>query len=339
MRIEHSVVTVSWIPSDMLAGIGRLGTALHVAHNDPPPPDTLGADAAGALERLRAEDRMRFANHLRVFVEVDERGTITDYGHLGAGMIGSTRVALGVGSVTVPAVLLPDRQPEPVVGDGWVRFTQTVGGRTGVPMPRPVRRAPFVQYRAPIVWTTLELTAYADGHSEWKLAGASAFPRHWVYDGGGTLVAKSSVADYKDWAARAFGDHTPWGDQDSPALVAAVETALERELSGVIMGGDFRSRRVDLDAGDTLVEQGQIDDRIFLLLNGVLVVEVDGEVLGEIGPGAVLGERAVLEGGRRTATIRAVTRCRLVAVPADRIDREKLVTLSGGHRREERQPT
>ncbi|MDQ1425668.1 MAG: hypothetical protein QOD72_3166 [Acidimicrobiaceae bacterium] len=337
MRIEHSVVTVSWIPSDMLAGIGRMGTALHVAHNDPPPPDTLGTEIDRALHRLRGEDRMRFANHLRAFVEVDDGGTITDYGHLGGGIIGSTRVGLGVGSVTVPAVLLPDRRPEPVVGDGWVRFTQTVGGRTGVPMPRPVRRPPYVQYRAPIVWTTLELTAYADGRSEWKLAGASAFPRHWVYDNEGALVAKSSVADYKDWAAHAFGDHTPWGDQDSPALVAAVETALERELSGVIMGG--KAKRVDLDPGETLVEQGQLDDRLFLLLNGVLAIEVDGEVLGEIGPGSVLGERAVLEGGRRTATMRAVTGCRLASVPADRIDLDKLVTLAGGHRREERQPT
>jgi Cyclic nucleotide-binding domain len=338
MRIEHSVATVSWIPSDMLAGMGRLGTALHVAHNDPPPPDTLGPDVDAALDRLRTEDRLRFANHLRVFVEVDDEGVITEYGHLGAGVIGSTRVAFGVGSVTVPAVLLPDRRPEPVVGDGWVRFTQTVGGRTGVPMPRAVHRPPFVQYRAPIVWTTLELTVYADGRHEWRLAGASAFPRHWVYEAG-TLVAKSSVADYKDWAANAFGDHTPWGDEDSPALVAAVETALERELSRVIMGGSARPRRVDLEPGDTLVEQGQQDDRLFLLLNGVLVVEVDGKALGEIGPGAVLGERAVLEGGRRTATMRAVTGCRVASVPADRIDRDKLATLAGGHRREERQPT
>ena len=42
---------------------------------------------------------------------------------------------------------------------------------------------------------------------------------------------------------------------------------------------------------------------MFLLLNGVLVVEVDGEKLAELGPGAVFGERAVLEGGTRTATL------------------------------------
>ena len=30
-------------------------------------------------------------------------------------------------------------------------------------MPRAVKHAPFVQYHAPIVWTTLELTIHADG--------------------------------------------------------------------------------------------------------------------------------------------------------------------------------
>ena len=37
-------------------------------------------------------------------------------------------------------------------------------------------------------------------------------------------------------------------------------------------------------------------------LTGVLVVEVDGEQLAEVGSGSVLGERAVLEEGAHTAT-------------------------------------
>ena len=75
-----------------------------------------------------------------------------------AGPSAPTTLNLGVGAITVPAVPLPDLQPEPEVGDGWVRFTQTAGGRTGVPAPRPTRKPPFVQYAAPIAWTTLELT-------------------------------------------------------------------------------------------------------------------------------------------------------------------------------------
>ena len=46
---------------------------------------------------------------------------------------------------------------------------------------------------------------------------------------------------------------------------------------------------------------------MFLILDGMFVVEVDGEQVAEIGPGAVVGERASLEGGLRTATLRATT--------------------------------
>ena len=67
----------------------------------------------------------------------------------------------------------------------------------------------------------------------------------------------------------------------------------------------------------------------------MLVVEVDGEQLAELGPGAVFGERAALEGGTRTATLRAVTDCKVAVAPVDRIDTDKLAALASGHRREE----
>jgi CRP-like cAMP-binding protein len=74
---------------------------------------------------------------------------------------------------------------------------------------------------------------------------------------------------------------------------------------------------------------------MYLLLNGVLVVEVDGEKVAELGPGAVFGERALLEGSTRTATLRAVTDCKVAAVSADNMDRTKLAELATGHNREE----
>ena len=54
---------------------------------------------------------------------------------------------------------------------------------------------------------------------------------------------------------------------------------------------------------------GDPGDELFLLFGGDLAVEQDGRQVAEVGPGAVLGEMALLEGGRRTATLRAVTRC------------------------------
>jgi CRP-like cAMP-binding protein len=49
----------------------------------------------------------------------------------------------------------------------------------------------------------------------------------------------------------------------------------------------------------------------------------------------MLGERAHLEGGTRTATLVAVTPCRVASVGADQFDRQALEELSGGHRRED----
>ncbi|MEI2700746.1 MAG: hypothetical protein V9E94_21270 [Microthrixaceae bacterium] len=37
------------------------------------------------------------------------------------------------------------------------------------------------------------------------------------------MHAKAGLADFKDWWRNSFGDNTPWGDVDSPALVTEVE--------------------------------------------------------------------------------------------------------------------
>ncbi len=335
MRIERSITTVSWIPSDLLEGMGKIATRMKMAHHDPPPPDPLGSDIPASIEDLRVNDRFRFANQLRAYIDVDDAGTIIDAGYCGGGVIGATTVGLGVGSITVPAVKFDDLRDDPEVSGSSVRFTQTVGGRTGAPMPRAVKHPPFVQYFAPTVWTTLELTINTDGTHEASMTGASGFPRHWVFDDSGALAAKSSVAEYKKWMNSSFGRHTPWGDEDSPALVTAVESELERQLQEQIMRGGAKPDIRRVKARKTLVEQGSESDELLLLLNGVLVVEVDGEPIAEIGPGAVLGERAVLEGGVRTATLRAVTECKVAAADHDHIDLAKLAELAEGHRRED----
>jgi hypothetical protein len=334
MRVERSITSLSWIPSEAVSGPADVGFRAGFAHYDSAPPDALGPDVPATLEALRAADRFRFANHLAAFAEFDAGGHCTAAGYTGGGTVGATTVRFGK-EFTVAAVSLPDRQAEPEIAAGGVRFVQTSGGRTGLPAPRPVRRPPFVQFQAPIAWSTLELVLYADGRSEGRLTGASPFPRHWIYDHTGTLTAKTGMTDFKDWAGHAFGRHTPWGDEDSPALVTAVETALERELSNVIMRGRAAPGIRRLDAGAVLTTQGDAGDEVFLLLDGILGVDVDGTAWAEVGPGAVLGERAALEGGRRTATLRAVTPVRVAAVPAAQIDALRLAELAGGHRREE----
>ena len=72
-----------------------------------------------------------------------------------------------------------------------------------------------------------------------------------------------------------------------------------------------------------------------LILDGIFVVEVDGEQVAEIGPGAVVGERAALEGGLRTATLRATTAARVAEVPADGLDTADLEELAATRHRGE----
>ena len=196
------------------------------------------------------------------------------------------------------------------------------------------RRAPFVRFRAPVAWTSLELTIHADGRRDGRLVGASPFPRHWLYDSAGVMYAKSGTTDWRRWANETGDKHTPWGDEDSPAFVTAVETSLERELSELIMCGAAPPELRRLRQGEQLVRQGDVGEELFLVLDGVLVVDVDGIELSEVGPGAVLGERAVLERGVRTATVTARTPVKVASVAAATVDRKHLAKLAAGRRRE-----
>ena len=329
MRYESSVTSISWIPSEAVAGMTKLPFELGMAHYDQPPPDVVDD-----LDSLRRSDGFRFANELRAWVEVED-GAIVRWGSSGQGHIGSTTVRLGPRAMVFAAVPFPDLRPEPEVSPTAVRFFQTAGGRTGVPAPRRVRRKPFVQVSAPVAWSTLALTIAADGTSDFEVLGASPFPRHWVYDGDGRLAAKTGMIDFDTWYRTAFGSHTPWGDEDSPPFVTVAETAIERELSRTIMSAGRKPRIRAIRADETLVRQGEEGAELFVLLDGVLAVEVDGEPIAEVGPGAILGERAILEGGRRTSTLRAVTPCKVAVAGGDEVDRAALAEVAGGHRREE----
>jgi hypothetical protein len=164
--------------------------------------------------------------------------------------------------------------------------------------------------------------------------GASPFPRHWIYGPDGTLAGKTGLIDFKDWFKHAWGEGDPWGGEDSPALVAEIESAMERQLSRVIMGeGKPKVRKVK--EGTALTRQGEEADALYLLLDGVVRVEVDGAEVANLGPGALIGERAVLEGGRRTATLVAVTPCKVAEARKVELDLAKLAEVREGHRREE----
>lgn len=329
VHIESSVTSLSWIPSEAIKGLVKLPFELGVTHYDAPPPD-----AVTDVEELISTGAIRFANVLRAWIAVED-GKVVDARYGGGGRMSSTTVRIGPKEVVFQPVPFPDLQSDPVeVSATAVRFVQSAGGRTGLPAPRTVKRPPFVQLSAPNCWTTLALTLHADGSSEHEVLGASTFPRHWIYDRDGRLVEKIGMTDFTEWYDRAFGSHSPWGDEESPAVVTEVESALERELSAKVMTAGGKPQRVKIGAGDVLFEQGSPGTALYLLLDGVLSVEVDGGMVAELGPGAILGERAILEGRGRTSTLRAVTPCRLALVPREQVSTDALAQLSKGHKRE-----
>jgi CRP-like cAMP-binding protein len=156
-----------------------------------------------------------------------------------------------------------------------------------------------------------------------------------LYDDDGKLVEKSGTIDFGEWYRTSHGKNTPWGEEDSPALTTAVESDLERELSASIMREGKKLERRNLEQGEALMQEGEPGDELFLLLDGVVDIEVNGDRVAEVGPGALLGERALLEGGKRTATVWAKTPVRVAVVSADAIDESALPELAASHRREQ----
>ena len=333
MRIEGTVTAISWIPSEAIEGLPKLPFELGVGHYDEPPPDRI--EGPSDLEQLRDADRFREANLLHAWIEVED-GKITGAGYFGGGLVGSTTFRLGPKTIVVPGVPFEVLRGDPKISDdrASARFEQTVGGRAGFPAPRLVKGGPKFRIHSATAWTTLALTLHADGRIEHEVVGASPFPRHWIYGNDGELAEKSGTVDFKTWYRESHGDNTPWGNEESPAVVAAAESALERELSQTLLAGEVDFERRKLDEGDVLVEQGAEGNELYLLLDGVLGVEVDGEQVAEMGPGTMLGERASLEGGVRTATLRAVTPARVAVIPSGFLGEPELEALAADRRRE-----
>ena len=296
---------------------------LAVAAYDEPPPVVLPE-----LEELRQRDTFREANELRAWIDVRNE-QIVDYGYDGRSMIGDAGLDLGFRQVAFAAVELPVIRPDPEVGEGSVRFRQTVGGRIGVPAPRPVSGEPFFHIGAISAWTTLELVMHADGTAESRLVAASPFPRHSLYDAGRRLLSATEMLDFEPWYVGVFGD-TPWGHEGTPSFSAAVASELERTLATAILEAGLRFTRRRIAAGAALVRQGDPGGELFILLDGVLDVEIDGQTIAQVGSGAILGERAILRDGRRTATLRAARAARVAVVPAGAIGRPELERLSAG---------
>jgi CRP/FNR family cyclic AMP-dependent transcriptional regulator len=109
-------------------------------------------------------------------------------------------------------------------------------------------------------------------------------------------------------------------------------------LSGVPLFSSFSRRHlhrladsaddVAFRAGEQIVEQGNLGETLFVLLEGQAKVVRDGRVRARLVPGDFFGEISVLDGGPRTASVVAET-----PVSALRVFRRTLLEMIGSEPR------
>ncbi|MGH2410785.1 MAG: cyclic nucleotide-binding domain-containing protein [Chloroflexota bacterium] len=112
-------------------------------------------------------------------------------------------------------------------------------------------------------------------------------------------------------------------------VVQHIFSDLPRSVAGVMAR---RLRYQTYQPGSVVIKQGSEGDQFFIVVDGevdVVSEKPDGseEVLGTLGPGESFGEAALLLNSPRTATVRARTPLRVLAL--DRTTFEQVVLLTG----------
>jgi len=103
--------------------------------------------------------------------------------------------------------------------------------------------------------------------------------------------------------------------RDTPLFGGLDEEQLER----LVEMGEI----VDLAPGDRLIGEGEVADALFVVLDGEMdITKRSGTSdiwLARVGPGSLQGEIAALEGGRRLASVHAVTEAEVLRIPVGAI--------------------
>lgn len=82
----------------------------------------------------------------------------------------------------------------------------------------------------------------------------------------------------------------------------------ERELDAVARAAS----ELEFEAGQALTTEGEFGHTLFVIETGSAEVTTKGAYVDLVGPGAVVGEVAVLASGRRTASVIATSQLRVI---------------------------
>ena len=96
----------------------------------------------------------------------------------------------------------------------------------------------------------------------------------------------------------------------SLSKVSLFSSCSNKDLEKIAKAGD----EVTVEAGATIVDQGQTGREAFVLLKGSATVRRNAKKVATLGPGAVIGELSLLDHGPRTATVVADTDCTMLVI-------------------------
>jgi CRP-like cAMP-binding protein len=88
---------------------------------------------------------------------------------------------------------------------------------------------------------------------------------------------------------------------DHLAAVPLFSACTRKDLQKIAKASD----ELDVADGHVLVRQGEIGRECFVIVNGNAIVKRNGRKVNALGPGACVGELALLDRGPRTATVEA----------------------------------
>ena len=77
---------------------------------------------------------------------------------------------------------------------------------------------------------------------------------------------------------------------------------------------------IDLPSGKHLLDEGRLPHQFFVILDGEVEVTHDGKLLATLGTGDFFGEIALIEHGRRTATVMTSTPATLAVMSGSSFD-------------------